>query len=533
MSLDVVIIADGGEDSLSATNSLKLKIQGRVANIQIVSNYVKNKGKIVAPVEGDNSMSWASAPKLNGIYLYSYLVRNNLSARLINSFYSEKEEFRKAIEEKPRAVVVSTTFIHSKKNLNKLILDIRTLAPEAFIIVGGPLVYFSYLLSQKNTDPAYDVTSPKGDYLFLEITEEPQVDLYIVSRRGEKTLCDVLNNLKDGRQPFKEPDTARLIDGQYQFSRQVDSHVGGDDFFIDWKQLPDFVFQSGVVPMQASIGCPHKCAFCNFVKDHQSTYIKPIDQLVDELKTVAARGVKYVWFSDDNFRLGSHDLNEVCKRLIAEELGLKWLSFIRASTLKKVDFELLRRSGCVEVQIGLESADAQVLKNMNKKADPDLYGQVIKGLLAAGINCSCYFIFGFPGETEQTAQRTRDFIKCIECPSSQGLLSWSIFPFMLSPLSPIYESQMKQQFGLDGYMLKWSHRTMDSLEAIEQVKKTFFALEDSGPIYRGDNQDMLLALSPVKGKRFIAARQALAKKALMEGSLEKESVLEAFSGLFE
>jgi hypothetical protein len=68
LALDAIIIADSGIDSLSGTNPLKLKIDGKIADIQTVLNFVKNNGQIVHPIEGDRVMSWASAPKLNGIY---------------------------------------------------------------------------------------------------------------------------------------------------------------------------------------------------------------------------------------------------------------------------------------------------------------------------------------------------------------------------------------------------------------------------------------------------------------------------------
>ena len=45
-------------------------------------------------------------------------------------------------------------------------------------------------------------------------------------------------------------------------------------------------FKSGVVPLQASYGCPYNCAFCNFMKDRRLMGVKPLDDLIEELKTV-------------------------------------------------------------------------------------------------------------------------------------------------------------------------------------------------------------------------------------------------------
>ncbi len=188
-------------------------------------------------------------------------------------------------------------------------------------------------------------------------------------------------------------------------------------------------FQFCVIPLQASSGCPYRCAFCNFVKNRKLTNIKPLNRLVSELKAVSKRGARYVWFIDDNFRLGKHDLNAVCQQLIDEEISVRWMTFIRASALRDVDAQLLRKAGCFEVQLGLESADPQVLVNMNKKATPALYSSVVSKLLSAGINCSCYFIFGFPGETNESVKRTRDFILEHQFPELRGIC---LGPFFLS-----------------------------------------------------------------------------------------------------
>ena len=167
---------------------------------------------------------------------------------------------------------------------------------------------------------------------------------------------------------------------------------------------------------------------------------------------------------------------------------------------------------------------------MNKKANPTLYAKVIRKLLSAGVNCSCYFIFGFPGETDETALRTREFIKSIEYPDLEGILSWSMFPFILAPLSPIYESEMRKKYGLTGYMQNWKHRTMDSSQAMENVKKAFLELENSGPIYRGENLSILLGHTPYQRKKFVASRHKFSKLA-MKRHLEKHDIIKSFTEL--
>ena len=533
MALDAIIIADSGSDSLSGTNPLKLKIENREATIQVVQNLVANDGRLQLPVQGDGMASWNSARKLNGIYLTNFLMTNNFNVELINSFYSEKDRFNKLLSNNPKAVIISTTFIPGKQTFAKLVSDIRSLAPDVTIIAGGPLLYMSYLMLKRRQDLDYDTHSAKSDFLFLEVDNEPAVDLYIISVCGEQTLCDVLDRVRNNRGYDDIPNLARLVGSTYFFSKQIDDPPNFEDTPVCWSEMPDSIYDSGVVPMQASAGCPYQCSFCNFTKDRRLTWIKPIDRLVGEMKAVKKRGARYVWFVDDNFRLGKEDLGKVCDRFIDENLDLKWMTFIRASTLETIDPEMLRKAGCYEVQLGLESADNQILLNMNKKATPELYKKVLKKLISAGINCSCYYIFGFPGETEESAQRTRDFIKQFDYTPYEGSLYWSMFPFILSPLSPIYEPKARQQFGITGYLHEWRHATMNSDQAKDQVLKTFLEIDTSGPIYRGDNLDLLCDLGPTLRKKFESTRHQLSKLALT-GKLENASIYKAFKEiLFE
>ncbi len=530
MAIDSIIISDCGTNSFSGTNPLRLSLDGRVADIQTVMNYVGNGGRLKPPIEGEARMSWASAPKLNGIYLHSYLSRRDFKVELIDSFYDQRDEFCRLLESSPRSVVISTTFFYGKQTLKKMIDDIRDLAPDVFIIAGGPLVYLSFLMLQRTSDAQYDTRSAVNEFLFLKVDNEPDIDRYIISLRGERILADLLDQLGRGSNVGEIPNSARFNGRGYDFSGRIDDLADEYDFSIDWHTLPDSVFESGVVPMQASLGCPHNCAFCNFTKDRRLTYVKPLEDLISEMKMVARRGVRYVWFVDDNFRLGKGDIDCVCRRLIDEQIDLKWMTFIRASTLKTADLGLLKRAGCIEVQLGIESADIQILKNMNKKATPELYEEMIPKLLAAGINCSCYFIIGFPGETEDTVRRTREFLIRQESREYDAILSWSIFPFFLSPLSPIYEPAMRRRYGLSGYLDQWQHRTMNSAEAKKHLLQTFFELNNSGPIYRGDNLDLLSRIGSHNRHRFAALRHRLSK-ASMQDRIDPNGVFQSFAEL--
>ncbi len=527
MELDAIIISESGKHGLTGIIPERLTVGGRPCSIQVVLNGIRHDGQVIPPIAGDGVMNWWSAPKLNGIFLFSYLSRRDFNVALINKYYPEREEFSELLKANPRAIIISTSFIRSRHALAELIDDIRSLAPDVFIIVGGPFIYYSYLVLQRSTEKGYSTDGVEDDFLFFN-QDDPRADLYIVSLMGEEILGEALARIKSDRSTGDLPNSARLEEDGYHFTKRINDVAKGGRAEIDWNSLPGRLFNSGVMPLQASRGCPHKCAFCNFVKDRRLLFVKPLENLMEELRTVNRRGARYVWFVDDNFRHGSKDLNTFCRYIIDEGMDLRWMTMVRADTLEAVDMTLLRESGCVEVQLGLESADPQILKAMNKKAGPALYAEVVRRVLEVGINCSCYFIFGFPGETDETALRTRAFIHGLEHSELEGTLSWSLFPFSLYPLSPIYEVEKRRQYGLNGYLRQWRHRSMDSDRAVEHVRAAFLELSNSCPVYRGDNLNALLSLSPRQRKDFLITRHKVSKAA-MKGEIGEQDIMRSFT----
>lgn len=530
MPLDIILIADAGIDTFSGSNPLRLQLDGHTATVQTVANYLENHGRTIPPIAGDGIASWESAPKLNGVYLFSYLQRQGFSVALINNFQKERERFSELSELAPKVIAISTTFLVHRKAILELVTLIRGLCPSATIVVGGPFVSTSWRILQKGGKQPYDVPEIARDFLF-HASNGDHTDLYIVSDLGEELLAEATRRVLAGGDLHSLPNCAYPQNGHYVFTERVDDIGGYEETPIDWDRLPDDFFASGVVPMRASIGCPYRCSFCSFNKDPRLTFAKPLEQLIEELHAVKRRGARYVWFVDDNFRLGKTDLEVTCRRFIEEKLSLQWMSFIRAEVLREVDPHLLRQAGCREVQLGIESADTGVLASMCKKSDPLLNETIIGRLLKAGINCSCYFIFGFPGETAASIQETVDFIKRLEEIDGEGVFSWSIYPFLLAPCSPIFEMPARAVYALSGYMQTWQHRTMNSDEVKLHLKKAFRAFDRSSPIYRGDNLDQLASLGEIKAKRFMAIRHQLEKMALA-GKLDKQLLIEAFGEIF-
>ena len=152
-------------------------------------------------------------------------------------------------------------------------------------------------------------------------------------------------------------------------------------------------------------------------------------------------------------------------------------------------------------------------------------------LLKQGIDVFSTFIFGFPGETKVSAARTIDFIKGIDCINTEGNFSWVIFPFILAPLSPIYEAGQREKYGLRGYMNQWQHSSMDMKCAQKLIADAYAQIENVGAGFTGDSLRVLNRLSPKKRKQFFKTRHRLSKLA-QDRTLTDEEIADAFGRFF-
>jgi hypothetical protein len=69
----------------------------------------------------------------------------------------------------------------------------------------------------------------------------------------------------------------------------------------------------------------------------------------------------------------------------------------------------LKKSGCVMLQLGLESGDQAVLDALNKGIKLETSSSVLRAMENTGIASYVYLLFGTPAETHEAARRTLRF----------------------------------------------------------------------------------------------------------------------------
>jgi p-methyltransferase len=489
--MDVVIVA-GLSKSGGSQFSLKQKhVLTRDRMIMSYSNLRKLFG-LSLPPEFDEF----STPYLAGIYLYSYLTRRGIRCGLINFLDFEMRRFEEFLKLNPKLIALSTTFLTNVKAVKNVTRIIRRHAPDIKVILGGPLVFNSYLLYQLK-DSDYDTDSCTHDYFFLNREKDyyKDIDLFVIEEQGENTLWQVITAIINC-QDYKEiPNLAYYKDDRLVITGRKSELNDFSEDLIHWDQIPEEYLYS-IFPVRGSRGCPHKCKFCNFSSGRafklksSDIFCREISLLADTLK------VKMVRLTDDNLFFSRRHLEEYCRKIIETGKRIKWTSFIRASSITEKNVRLLRDSGCVLVQIGVESGDRKILKEMNKKNVPEDYLRAIELLNSNGISTQLYFIIGFPGDTTRSIDNTIEMVNRFHH-QGPAINEFMVFPFVFAPLSPIYEPDNAKKYHLKGYMNNWVHDTMNSEQAMVYAREFLDSVENIYPHY-GIEEFLMLEMAKLK-----------------------------------
>ena len=87
---------------------------------------------------------------------------------------------------------------------------------------------------------------------------------------------------------------------------------------------------------------------------------------------------------------------------------IKWSALTRANFVTPELIALARKAGCVRLEMGVESGDDQILREIDKSITVEQVKKAVKIIKDAGISLGTYYIFGHPNETITTLRKTAE-----------------------------------------------------------------------------------------------------------------------------
>jgi anaerobic magnesium-protoporphyrin IX monomethyl ester cyclase len=157
----------------------------------------------------------------------------------------------------------------------------------------------------------------------------------------------------------------------------------------------------------ASRGCPFRCNWCAKPIFGNSYQLRPAVDVANEMRLLKEEyGAEHLWFADDIFGLNHHWLDELAVAIEASGCVTPFKIQARADLLTSESVRALKRAGCAEVWMGVESGSQTILDAMEKGLRVEEIVSARQHLKLADIR-GCYFLqLGYPGEQWEDIQKT-------------------------------------------------------------------------------------------------------------------------------
>lgn len=238
---------------------------------------------------------------------------------------------------------------------------------------------------------------------------------YGIVGEGELSFPELIRALDNGKNPTGIP---RVI--SRNFWQSASKRKEG---FANLKQIPfsridllvDYIpyKEKSAYPIQIKRGCLRNCVYCTYpAVEGRKFRERSVRHVVDELEETRERiGDITFEFVDSTFNDPPGLAEAVCREII--QRGLK----VRLRTMginpRHISSELLRLmkgAGFAQIDITPDSASSRVLFGLQKgftRSSLEKSAELIRQL---GIPAMWFFVFGGPGETEDSIHETFDFI---------------------------------------------------------------------------------------------------------------------------
>jgi radical SAM superfamily enzyme YgiQ (UPF0313 family) len=331
-------------------------------------------------------------------YLGAVCEKNGYNVNVIDC-QAEKlslDAFRKRVAQTDADVVGMTSTTLTYKSALKVASIAKEVLPQCTTILGGCHATF------------WDENALK---------ECPSIDI-IVRREGELTFLELLQKLKDGKSLGNiKGVTFRKADGQIVRNEDRPFIENLDDLpFPAHHLLPLNAFHrmgKTIFPLTTSRGCVYWCDFCTAVRMFGRKYrMRSPKNVVDEIESLCSKyGATQFTFYDDAFTVDPVRVEKICEEIRRRKLRIQWDCETRVDMVDRALLQKMKDAGCIAVWFGVESGSQQIIEKMHKKIKLDQTRNAYKTAREVGLMTVASVVLGFPGETEQTAWETINFVK--------------------------------------------------------------------------------------------------------------------------
>lgn len=363
-------------------------------------------------------------PPLNLLVVAGALKQKNIKVELLDLDLAPQEQLYETLKKKlntfkPSVVGVTfTTALYG--HCTKIAETIKEFDNTIITVAGG---------SHASSKPE-------------ELVEKTKYDLAIIGE-GEFTLAEAMTTPKEKWHTikglaYKNSEGKTIKTEKRPYIQNLDETPRPMYELIniyDYNVPPSFRRKTPVAPIETSRGCAWGCTYCNKSVFGRNFRAKTPERTVAEIEQLISLGYKEIHINDDMFTTDKERVKQICRLIIEKNLKISWAcpNGIRADRVDRELITLMKKAGCYRVSFGAESGNQQILDNIEKNQTTQQVEEAFKICKEVGMIAYGFFMFGLPGETEETMQQTIEFAK--QC--NPDIAKFGIM--IPLPSTPIYE----------------------------------------------------------------------------------------------
>ena len=177
----------------------------------------------------------------------------------------------------------------------------------------------------------------------------------------------------------------------------------------------------------AQLGCPFECGFCG---GRSTAFLRKIrtrtsESIVAELRHIyETYGYKGFMFHDDELNVNKNVIDLMGKiRALQDELGVQFRcrGFIKAELFTEPIAKAMADANFWGILVGFESGSPRILKNIKKHATQDQNSRCWELAAKYGINVKALMSLGHPGESAETIEETKAWVRRMPLESLQDI----------------------------------------------------------------------------------------------------------------
>ena len=223
----------------------------------------------------------------------------------------------------------------------------------------------------------------------------------VVHGEGEEVMLDIAKNYQNSSTIDSVKGATILKDGKPVYCGERPPIKDLDS--LPFPDFTDFELQKypKILPIVGSRGCIYRCSFCYhpvFWKTYRER--SPPNIVAEMHHDVEKYEIRKFEFGDSLIDANLSRLEKMCDLIIESDLSIEWKAFARMDRLSPSLLSKMHQAGCKELEYGLESFSAKVLRDMRKRITPEKIFNTLVWTTNSGIAMGLHFLTGFPTESK-------------------------------------------------------------------------------------------------------------------------------------